>query len=499
MSWLKMHGLGHVVDEIGDSLLHITKADERLTPNLRALRLTMTVCDTLLSMGVSAGGVVSRALDITETYCEQPVHIDVSSNLVTLSQLRGLSREPLTLVRPVVMRDINNMTIQAVQDLVYRIRRGQLELKEAEAELDKILKKPATYPQWLISIARATLASGVVLMFTTNWRIMLVTFVITWLVDRLVIWLTNAAIAAFFRHAAGGVLVTLAAALVNQLTLSGVEFFAGMNPTIIVVGGIIMLLSGLAVVGAIQDAIDEYYITANARILKVVMLTAGIVVGVLVGLNIAHSFGFGITVSPDPLRPTELPFQIVAGVLVASAFAVATQTRKRAIVWAGLIGGLALICVYAVTHLGLSTVAASGTAALVVGLLAKLFSRFWRTPSSGIIAAGIIPLVPGLALYTALMQMVNYPPGDPLFTRGIGTLFTAIAIALSIAAGASLGYVLSRPFYQRRTYLRNFMPFANYMRSQLKATQKHGLARFALNRTWDPTDEKVDTTVKRNP
>ncbi len=67
-----------------------TDAATTLTPNLRALRLAMTASDLLLSMGVPANNVVSKSLDITEAFCDRPVYINISSNLVTLSQPRGI-------------------------------------------------------------------------------------------------------------------------------------------------------------------------------------------------------------------------------------------------------------------------------------------------------------------------------------------------------------------------------------------------------------------------
>lgn len=453
-----------------------------LTPNIRALRLALTVCDALVAMGIASSSVVSRALDITEAYCDRPVHIDVSANLITLSQIRGLKKEPLALIRPVVTRGINNMTIQSIQDLVYRISKGEVKLAEAETELDQILKHPVRYPPWLIPVANASLAAGVVLMFTTNWRIVLMTFAIVWLVDRLIARLYKRSVPAFFRQVAAAACVTLAAAVISWLGRSGIDFFDGTNPTIIVVGGIIMLVAGLAIVGGIQDAIDEYYLTANAKILKVVMLTSGIVMGILIGLYIANRVGIGIAVSPDPLQLTAFPFQIAGGAIAAGAFAVATQTRLRAVIWAGLIGALAILVMYAARDTGVSIVPATGMAALVIGTLAKLLSRRWHTPASGIIAAGIVPLVPGLSLYNGLMQLVTYPPGDPLFYRGLGTLFTAAGIALAIAAGASFGYIIARPLRQRHTYIRNLMPFASLMRAQLNFEHRSRLARMLLGK-----------------
>lgn len=483
----------HVAATVPDKKVEVTTINQTTevhSPNLRALRLALTVSDQLLSMSVPAASVVSKALDITETYCKQPVHIDINSNLIMLSQLRNVDEEPLTLIRPSVLRETNNMTVQSIQDLVYRIRLGEVKLHEAEAELDAILKEPKAYPAWVNPFASAGIAAAVGLMFTTNWRIILLTFVIAYMVMKLLDFLYKNSMTTFFRQIAAAAFVTILAALANSFATRGVGFFEGMNPSLIVVGGIIMLVSGLAIVGAIQDAIDEYYVTANARILKVMLLTSGIVIGVLAGLYAARKSGMGIAVSPDPLSLTSLNYQIIGGGLAAASYALSVHTRLRAVVWAGLLGGVALSVMYAANSYGIAVVPASGVAAMLVGALAKGLSRLWRTPASGIIAAGIIPLVPGLALYNGLMQLVNYPPGDPLFFRGVGTLFTAFATALAIAAGASFGNMMTRPFSQRRARLRNAAPIVEFMRGQLKVGRRH--AGQTLHRTAHQIKQSFD-------
>lgn len=472
----------------------VEKFGETLTPNMRALRLAMTVGDLMLSMGVPASRVVSRSLDITEAYCKRPVHIDVSANTIMLSQLRGIDKEPLTLIRPVVPRDINNMTLQLVQKLVYDISKGQYSLYDAEIQLDKILKAPIVYPAWMVTAGNAAIAGGVSMMFSANWRVWLLTFGIAIMVDRLVALLANKGLPTFFRQICAAAFVTIAAAIINQFTKDGIGFFADMHPTLIVVGGIVMLVAGLAIVGAFQDAIEEYYVTANARILKVVLLTMGIVVGILIGLYVAAKIGIGIYVSPDPLRLNTAGYQIIGSAVAAAGFAVGTQTRLRAVAWAGIIGASALIVMFIAMKLGVSVVPASGSAAVVVGVVATIFSRRWRTPSTGIIAAGILPLVPGLMFFNALMQLANYPPGDPLFVRGASTLFAAIATALAIAIGASIGSMLGRPLHHQLTRQRNTQPFADFMLNQLKPSHRHHLARLTLmrglGRLWRPDAEK---------
>lgn len=470
----------------------IEKIGENLNPNLRALRLTMTISDMLLSMGVPALSVVSKALDITETYCKRPVHVDISANLIMLSQIRGMEKEPLTLIRPVALRDVNNMTIQDIQRLVYEIRQGKLPLEQAENRLDTILKEAKSYPWWVIMLGNASIAAAVSLMFTKSWQVVLTTFAIGMMVDRVLAYLVKRGIPSFFRQVGAAMFATMAAALVALMGKNGIAFFEGMNPTLIVVGGIIMLVAGLAIVGAIQDAIDEYYITAASRILKVLMLTTGIVVGILISLYIARWLGFGIAVSPDPLRLNSVEYQLVGGGLAAAAFALATQTRLRALLWAGVVGGLSLAISYEIRGLGVSVITASGAAAVFAGVAGSLFSRLWRTPSYGIIAAGILPLVPGLALYNGLMQLVNYPAGSILFSGGLGTLFTAFATALAIAAGASFGSIVGRPLHQKLTHTRNVLPFIDAMRRQLKFDPRRKLASAALRQ---PSDSSSNSAV----
>lgn len=465
----------------------IEKFGSGLTPNMRALRMATTMADQLLSMGVSANSVVAKVLDVTDTYCERPVHIDISANVVMVSQLRGIEREPLTLIRPVAPRDVNYMTIQSVQNLIYEIGKGQHTLDEAEELLEHIIAHPKQFPWWIVMLGNASIVAGVTLMYTSSWQAIATTFGIGIVIDRLLALLIRSGIPPFFRQIVAAAAITLVAAGIAALADHGVRFFDDMNPTLLVVGGIVMLVAGLVIVGAIQDAIDEYYVTANARLTKVMMQTTGIVVGILVALYTARQLGVGIAVSPDPLVANSFEFQVVGAAIAAAGFALAGQTRRRAVVGIGVIGGLGLcIMSYTMTHMAISVVPASGIAALFIGVSAAIISRFWRTPSVGIISGGIVPLVPGLTLYTGLMQLIQFPPGDPEFPRGIGTLFTALALAITIAAGASLGSMVGRPLRQQLASRRNTTEFAKFMRRQLNPANTRFLAGLALGRSRRP-------------
>ena len=481
------------------TLTHIEKFDNTLNPNLRALRLTMRACELMISMGVSANSVVSRALDITDTYCKSPVHIDITYNIIFLSQLRGVDKEPLTLVRPAPPRDINYMMLRAVQVLIHDIHSGKVSLSDAEKRLDEIEFHSPTYPWWLIMIGNGTVIAGVSLMFTSSWRAILTTFIIGLIVDRIVFYMSKKSIAPFFRQIAAAIFVTLTAATINALANQGVQFFQGINPTLIVVGSIVLLVAGLATVSAIQDAIEEYYVTANARLVRVLLQTSGLVIGIVIGLYIARKFGIGIAISPNPLNANTIPMQVIGAALSAAGYAISSQTYSRAIAWVGLIGGISLSILFLLTNrFEVSVVIASSIAATFVGLIGAFMSRFWRTPSVGIMASGIIPLVPGLMLYNGLMQLINYPPGNPLFYKALGTLFTVLTTGLAIAAGATLGSLIGRPFRQTLASDRNIWPFVSVLQRQ-SHPRRRSLALLALHpaKFFDDVLIKADDTANK--
>ena len=117
------------------------KLDNTLTPNMRALRLVMTMADQLSSMGMPAHSVTNLALNITDVYCQQKVHIDISYTQIFVSQDRGVDREPLTLIRTITPRETNYQLMQQLQDLSAKIANHTLTLDDAEKSLDKILSQ----------------------------------------------------------------------------------------------------------------------------------------------------------------------------------------------------------------------------------------------------------------------------------------------------------------------------------------------------------------------
>lgn len=218
------------------------------------------------------------------------------------------------------------------------------------------------------------------------------------------------------------------------------------------------MVAGLMIVSAFQDAIDEYYMTASARLLKVAMLTSGIVMGVAIGLYIARLLGITLAATPDRLSLSSISFQYIGAAVIAASFALSNHARFTGIVLAGATGMLGYYSSLLALELGLGIIPAYGFAAAIIGYVSTLISRAWRVPSIATISAGIIPLVPGLSLYNGLMETVQNVPGSADFNDGTAMLLRALLIAVAIAAGASFGNIAGRPVRRKLVQLHNRLP-----------------------------------------
>lgn len=448
------------VEDLSEGSLVIEKIDNELTENMRALRLVATVCDQLLSRGMAASDVVYMGLGITSTYCARKVHIDISHTILTISQDRGIDREPLTLVRTVVSRGSDYNTVQLLEEFAEDIRDGRVSLETAEHRLDAIIARKPLYSKWVTHLAGGGVSAGVVMLYSHNPSMWLIALGMGMLVSVTMHHMAKIGVPAFYSQALSGLIIIIIAALTSLLAIAttSLPFLDNVNPTLIIIGGIVMLVAGMTIVAAFQDALDEYYVTATARLLKVVMMTGGIVLGVTVGLYIATRLGVQLSATPDRLSLTDLNYQYAGAAIIAASFALGNHARVIGIVGAGLAGFMSLYVTLLLGSLDFGVIAATGIAAVLVGLAAAFLFRVFNIPGLVTMSAGIIPLVPGLTLYSALTYIAQSTPNTSEFDTGVALLLRALLIAIVIAAGVTFGNLIGRPARIRSIKLENILP-----------------------------------------
>lgn len=410
--------------------------------------LALRIGEALLTTGGSAADVVTTVLRLTAGYGVRSTHVDITYTSVAVSIQRGVDEDPLSVMRVIKARYPDYSRLEALQGLVDEIAgsaaRGTepLPVERAKARLDDILTAPHPYRRWVVTVGHALIAIGVVILFGAGPGMWLIAGLSAALVDRAQRVLHRIGIAAFFSQAISAAIPTTIAAGLFVLGAAGVEVPGVSSPSLVVVSGIIVLLAGLSVMGAAQDALDGYYVTAGARGLEVMMMTLGIAVGISAVLAVAVRFDLSMTVSGFVVLGGSPVSGTIGATVVAVGFALSTYTGVRATAVAAGLGALAWLVFDSVERLGLGVAAEVAVAATVVGAVGHAIHRSLRVPELAITTAAIVALLPGLAVYRGLFELMQNSPAS--VGVGLAQLIAALGTGLGLAAGLSIGAYAAR-------------------------------------------------------
>lgn len=429
-----------------------------------ALELALRAGEAMLSLGAPAADVTAAIHGMTKAFGLAGCEVDITFTAITISYDPGGSAAPLTMLRVVVARIDDYARLAGVVTLAREVMAGGPDgtdadessseaalarLEEAHARLDRIVQAPHPYRRWVVTCLLAVMASGVAVLLGGGPGVTVVAGLTTVAIDRSGWLLARWRLPVFFRQAVGAAIATLVAVglllAVPHLPVELRDF----PPSIVVGSGIVVLLAGLSLVGSAEDAISGFPVTAGGRAFEVVLLTLGIVVGIGGVLDVARRFGAPLEVITLPGSSTPPVVLALAAAVVAAAWGLASYARPRAALLAGGAGALAWSVYTGAVGLGLGPAVAGGLGALVVGFLSESVGPRLHVPPIVISICGIVPLLPGLAIYRALFQLVNEPAQGGGLGPGLVGLVGAAMIGLALAAGVTLGELLAAPLRHR--------------------------------------------------
>lgn len=88
-----------------------------------------------------------------------------------------------------------------------------------------------------------------------------------------------------------------------------------------------------------------------------------------------------------------------------------------------------------------STIMSATCGAVAVGILAEIFARLQKEPTTIFIITGIVPLAPGLKAYSAMQELLN---GQ--FNNGIALGLETALISAYIAGGLAVVSIMGRAY-----------------------------------------------------
>lgn len=421
------------------------------------LELSVRLGETLLSLGAAAAEVTETIQRVCRAYGIE-VQVDLTFTSILVVHDGGDDSPSVSVLRVVQSRSADYERLARVTALVTAITEGSPEVRVADAldspaardearhqfeaaheRLDAILVQPHRYRRGVVTLALAVMAAGVAILLGGGPLVVVLAAVTAAAIASVTALLGRWGLPAFFQQIAGAAIATgvavLLLAVVPRLPLE----LAVLPPALVVASGVVVLLAGLSFVGAADDAINGFPITAGGRLLEVGLLTLGIVVGIAVVLDAARTLGVELVLVDSYARPWPAGVQVLGAGIAAGAWALSSHTPPLPALVTAATGAGAWLAYDSLLGIGAAPLIASAAPALVIGLLAETLSDRWRVPAVVTTACGIVPLLPGLTLYRGVLDLTSGRPAS-----GIELLLQAGMIAVGLAGGVTLGRLTHR-------------------------------------------------------
>jgi len=412
----------------------LTATGERSTREITAtMSLALRIGELLLSSGAGAGDVSAAMRNVAWACGLRGYTADVTFTALTMSQQSSPDEPALVQLRHVRHRDVDYGDLTDVDHLIRDLVAGDIDRVQATTRLNRIVSTGHPRPRWSVSVALGVMGGGVGMVLGGDWLVVGVAAAAAMLVDLMQRQLGRRRLPAFYQQVAGGLLATLIAVGVDSTP-------AAVSPSLVISTSIVMLLAGVNFLGAIQDALTGFPVTAGARILEAFLATAGVVAGVSGGFQVADVVGVDLgRLNPGVYSIADLPVMVVGGAVAAAAYAFAAYAPVRALAPIAAVTAVAIAVFVGVLDRGFGLAWSSAVAALFLGLISYPVASRARIPALVVVAAGITPFLPGLSIYRGLTLLATDASGALL------AMVTAAAIAIGLSSGAILGEYLAQP------------------------------------------------------
>jgi uncharacterized membrane protein YjjP (DUF1212 family) len=230
------------------------------------------------------------------------------------------------------------------------------------------------------------------------------------------------------------VFTAAAAFLVAALaTMAGVQI-GGVSVSTAILGGLVVLLPGLMLVGAMGELATGHLASGTARAAGAFITFIGIGFGVALGTRVGEQL-MGATAVVTPAGLPDV-YAWIALVAAALAFSVLLKADRRDVPWI-VVGAVVAILA---SRLGTRLVGSElgpFFGSFGVALAGSAFAKRTLRPASVVVAPGVLVLVPGSVGFRSITALL-----DNRVVAGIDTAFSALFTAVALVVGLLIANVV---------------------------------------------------------
>jgi uncharacterized membrane protein YjjP (DUF1212 family) len=198
----------------------------------------------------------------------------------------------------------------------------------------------------------------------------------------------------------------------------------GSHPDRIMIGIVMLLISGLGVANGIRELLQRDFISGTLNIMNAFLGAAGIAFGIacaMLLLNSRESDGYIIAHS--------IWIQLISCTIACTGFSYLFKIRGRQVWFSGL-GSFFTWAIYLLVYAyEPNNFLATLVAAVFVGFYAFAMARINKAPSTIFLTATVLPLIPGPKLYYMMYGFVT-TDSEMVRSQAIVLMETCLAIAL---------------------------------------------------------------------
>jgi uncharacterized membrane protein YjjP (DUF1212 family) len=374
------------------------------------------------------------------------MHITYTTLMINISE----GDRSITKFRKCHNHSVNMTVLSEISKLTWRALEQKYTLSQYEHDLNGIASAKRNYPRWLVVVAVGLACGCFCKLFGCDWPAAGITSVAS-------------AVALFARQemhnrwwnkyitvAVSSFIAVLIASLFTFLHISDTPY----HP---IFACVLFLIPGVPLINSLDDMIDGFTIVGVTRALIAGLTIGSIAFGMLFALKILDFHDYTASLVPQH-------HWVIIGLAAAFAalgFAVLFNVPVHTLVVCAA-GGAATVVTRNVLmyNFDLSLSLSSFCGALMVGLTSIYMVHKVHVPAHVISIPPIIPMVPGVVMYQAVIGAVslnaNAPAAEQLpvliqtFDALVKGSMTLLALSLGIAIPNILGRIYSARLKQRR-------------------------------------------------
>lgn len=323
--------------------------------------------------------------------------------------------EFITQVRKIESFDMHFDRLDYLNDLCRYVCRNTPDGTELRQRYEEVLSRPPQrwFTHYIASIMGGT---GFAVFFGSNFEDAIVAVIVSLMIAIVGKWLSERESNLMAYNL---ILSFLAEVIIIVSTRNGL----GSHPERIMIGIVMLLISGLSTTNGIREILQRDYISGAINIMNSILGAAGIACGTALAMFLLD----GVAAEGYVLNHSVL-IQLISCTIACVGFAFIFKVRGRQVIYSG-IGAFITWGIYVVVYeIKPSNFLATLAAAVFVAFYAFVMSRVNKAPSTIFLTASVFPLIPGPNLFYMMYGFASRN-NEMAWTETIVLIVTCLGIA----------------------------------------------------------------------